>query len=79
MKNLLIACGIALAMSGSARANIPGASMQSLDGTCARFHMTAFVPNLVSQEPFACCDEGHDCPRFLSITPAPIPHRDLKT
>ena len=79
MKNFLIACGVALALAGSARAEIPGVPTQSFDGTCARFRATAYVPDLVSQEPFACCDEGHDCPRFLSITPAPIPHRDLKT
>jgi hypothetical protein len=79
MKNILIACGIALAAAAPAQANIPEKSAEPADLTCVRLHMTAYVPNLVSEQPFACCGDGHACPGYLSITPAPIPHTDLKT
>ncbi len=79
MKKILAACGIALLMGAPAEAHIPGRTSDSFDLTCARVRMTAYVPNFVSQEPFACCADGRVCPRYLSTTPVPRPHHDLKT
>ncbi len=79
MKNILVACGIALAAAAPAQANIPGKSGESFNLICAKLHMTAYVPELVSQEPFACCEKGLACPRYLSITPVPHRHPDLRT
>jgi hypothetical protein len=79
MRNFLIVSAAALSLGAPQQASKISLLATSSDSTCSGLHLTAYRDNTPQPALSACCDEQRHCPRYLSITPAPRPHRELKT